>query len=129
MDKMINNVNDEIEHDADNYTNETVKKNNIEVGICPRCGSVVKEGPNAFYCTDIENCEFYIYKHDKRISRNYTADEIRELLAEGKVTLRNCISTKGNKYAAVFELDDTGEYVNLKFLEYVKTRKKKSKGE
>ena len=64
-------------------------------------------------------------KHDKRIGRNYRASEITELLSNGKVTLRGCTSSKGNKYAAVFELDDSGEYVNLKFVEYVKTKRKR----
>ena len=53
--------------------------------------------------------------------------EVLELLANGRVTLRNCTSSKGNKYAAVFELDDSGEYVNLKFVEYAKTRRRKPK--
>lgn len=40
-----------------------------------------------------------------------------------KVTLRGCTSSKGNKYAAGFELDDSGDYVNLKFVKYVKTKR------
>ena len=83
----------------------------------------MKKGPKAFYCSDRENCDFFIFKHDKRIGRNYKAAEIKELLENGKVTLRGCTSSKGNRYAAVFALDDSGEYVNLKFVEYVKTRK------
>ena len=129
MSEIIQNVNDVIENDevtaAENSTDNTETEQPAEVGKCPWCGSPVREGPKAFYCSDRENCDFFIYKHDKRIGRSYKAAEISELLANGKVTLRGCTSSKGNKYAAVFELDDTGEYVNLKFVEYVKTRKKR----
>ena len=106
---------------------DTSPDQNEDVGKCPWCSSPVREGPKAFYCSDRENCDFFIYKHDKRIGRDYKAAEISELLANGKVTLRGCTSSKGNKYAAVFELDDSGEYVNLKFVEFAKSRKRKSK--
>ena len=129
MSEIIKNVNDVIENDevtaADTNADNTETEQPAEVGKCPWCGNPVREGPKAFYCSDRENCDFFIYKHDKRIGRSYKAAEISELLANGKVTLRGCTSSKGNKYAAVFELDDTGEYVNLKFVEYVKSRKKR----
>jgi len=128
MGEIIKNVNDVIENGEvviDTATNEQP----AEIGKCPWCGSPIKEGPKAFYCSNGEDCDFFIYKHDKRIGRDYKASEISELLANGKVTLRNCTSSKGNKYAAVFELDDSGEYVNLKFVEYAKSRKRKPKEE
>ena len=137
MSEIIKNVNDVIENDdevtaaenAAEETEHTAANQPAEIGKCPWCGSAVKEGPKAFYCSNGEDCDFFIYKHDKRIGRNYKAAEISELLANGKVTLRGCTSSKGNKYAAVFELDDSGEYVNLKFVEYAKSRKRKPKGE
>ena len=126
MNEIIKNVNDVIANDkvAIEPTEQPA-----EIGKCPWCGSPIKEGPKAFYCSNGEDCDFFIYKHDKRIGRNYKASEISELLANGKVTLRNCTSSKGNKYAAVFELDDSGAYVNLKFVEYAKTRRCKPKNE
>ena len=131
MNEIIKNVNDVIENDViiENTTGGTAAEQSAEVGKCPWCGSPIKEGPRAFYCSNGEDCDFFIYKHDKRIGRDYKADEISELLANGKVTLRNCVSSKGNKYAAVFELDDSGEYVNLKFVEFVKSRKGKPNSE
>jgi DNA topoisomerase-3 len=128
MSEIIKNVNDVIENDeVDVDTSPT--KQPAEIGKCPWCGSPIKEGPKAFYCSNGEDCDFFIYKYDKRIGRDYKASEISELLANGKVTLRGCTSTKGNKYAAVFELDDSGEYVNLKFVEFAKSRRKKPAAE
>ncbi|MBR1383830.1 MAG: type IA DNA topoisomerase [Ruminococcus sp.] len=133
MSEIIKNVNDVIENDEAPFdtgvSNDTEQEQPAEIGKCPWCGSLIREGKKAFYCSNGEECDFFIYKHDKRIGRNYKASEISELLANGKVTLRGCTSSKGNKYAAVFELDDSGEYVNLKFVEYVKRRKRKPKGE
>ena len=136
MNEIIKNVNDVIENDEVTVEPDAVDmedtegnaaKPPAEIGKCPWCGNPIREGKKAFYCSNGEDCDFFIYKQDKRIGRNYTAEEISDLLANGRVTLRNCTSSKGNKYAAVFELDDSGEYVNLKFVEFVK--KKKPKGE
>ena len=128
MGEIIKNVNDVIENNEIEVDSAATEQP-AEIGKCPWCGCPIKEGPKAFYCSNGEDCDFFIYKHDKRIGRDYKASEISELLANGKVTLRGCTSSKGNKYAAVFELDDSGEYVNLKFVEYVKTRRKKTKNE
>ena len=98
----------------------------VEVGKCPRCGKPVVANSKGFSCSaGRENCGFFIFKEDKRIGRSYTAAEISELLSRGKVTLKNCTSSKGNKYSAVFSLDDTGKYVNLKLEEFVGGKKKK----
>lgn len=97
-----------------------------EVGKCPRCGKPVAENSKGFSCSaGRDNCGFFIFKEDKRIGRSYTAAEITELLAYGKVTLKNCTSSKGNKYSAVFSLEDTGKYVNLKLEEFVGGKKKR----
>lgn len=98
----------------------------VSVGTCPRCGSPVIENSKAFSCSaGRDKCGFFIYKQDKRIGRSYRADEIAELLSKGKVTLKNCTSSKGNKYSAVFSLEDTGKYVNLKMEEFVDGKKKR----
>ena len=126
MNEIIQSVSDVIENDnavVDTAAEKTISVQPDQIGKCPWCGSPIREGKKAFYCTNGEDCDFFIYKHDKRIGRNYKAAEIGELLESGRVTLRNCTSSKGNKYAAVFELDDSGEYVNLKFVEFVKTKK------
>lgn len=92
----------------------------VVVGTCPRCGKPVSQNSKGFSCSGgRDNCGFFIWGQDKRIGRSYTAAEIRELLATGKVTLRDCTSSKGNKYSAVFLLEDTGKYVNLRLSEFL----------
>ena len=99
----------------------------VVVGTCPRCGKPVSQNSKGFSCAGgRDNCGFFIYGQDKRIGRSYTAAEIRELLSTGKVTLKNCTSSKGNKYSAVFALDDTGRYVNLKLLEFLNDKKRRT---
>ena len=99
----------------------------VSVGNCPRCGSPVIENSKAFSCSaERDKCGLFIFKQDKRIGRSYRADEIAELLSKGRVMLKNCTSSKGNKYSAVFSLEDTGKYVNLKMEEFVGGKKKRS---
>lgn len=106
-----------IERGRENRVMVTRKKS---LGNCPRCGQPVVEGSKGFYCTaGRDNCGFFIWGQDKRIGRKYTSAEISELLSSGKVTLTNCVSSKGNRYSAVFEMEDTGQYVNLKLVEFV----------
>lgn len=106
--------------------NRVAVSRKVDVGKCPRCGKSVVENSKGFNCSaGHDNCGFFIFKEDKRIGRSYTAAEISELLSRGKVTLKNCTSSKGNKYSAVFSLDDTGKYVNLKLEEFVGGKKKK----
>lgn len=94
------------------------------LGNCPRCGQPVVENSKGFSCSaGREKCGFFIWGQDKRIGRKYTAAEISELLASGRVTLKNCVSSKGNRYSAVFELDDTGKYVNLNLVEFIGGKK------
>lgn len=99
----------------------------VSVGRCPRCSSPVFENDKGFSCSaGREKCGFFIFKQDKRIGRSYKADEIAELLSKGKVTLKNCTSSKGNKYSAVFSLEDTGKYVNLKMEKLVGGKEKRN---
>lgn len=119
------NVTDIIAIEKSNGNRVAVSRK-VDVGKCPRCGKAVIENSKGFSCSaGRENCGFFIFKEDKRIGRSYTAAEITELLSRGKVTLKNCTSSKGNKYSAVFSLDDTGKYVNLKLEEFVGGRKRK----
>lgn len=109
-----------------NKGNRVAVSRRVDVGKCPRCGKPVIENCKGFSCSaGREKCGFFIFKTDKRIGREYTAAEISELLANGKVTLKNCTSSKGNKYSAVFSLEDTGKYVNLKLEEFVGGKKNK----
>lgn len=116
IEKTVNSI-ITIERCRENRVRVTRKKS---LGNCPRCGQPIVEGSRGFYCTTgRENCGFFIWGQDKRIGRKYTAAEIAELLSSGKVTLKNCVSSKGNRYSAVFKMEDTGQYVNLKLIEFV----------
>ena len=116
IEKTVNSI-ITIERGRENRVRVTRKKS---LGNCPRCGQPVVENSKGFYCTaGRENCGFFIWGQDKRIGRKYTAAEISELLSRGRVTLKNCVSSKGNRYSAVFALGDTGQYVNLKLVEFV----------
>lgn len=124
--EIIQNVTDIITLEK-NKGNRVAVSRRVDVGNCPRCGKSVVENSKGFSClAGREKCGFFIFKIDKRIGRSYTAAEITELLSNGKVTLKNCTSSKGNKYSAVFSLDDTGKYVNLKLEEFVSGKKKKA---
>lgn len=99
----------------------------VVVGKCPRCGKPVSQNRKGFACAGgRNNCGFFIYGQDKRIGRSYTPAEIRELFSTGKVTLKNCTSSKGKKYSAVFVMEDTGQYVNLRLLEFVNDKKRRT---
>ena len=115
LSEIIKNVSGIVELEKSRDSREAVSSKKT-VGTCPRCGKPVIENSKGFSCSaGRENCGFFIFKLDKRIGRNYTAAEISELLSTGRVTLKNCVSSNGNKYSAVFSMDDTGQYVNLRF--------------
>ena len=115
LSEIIKSVSDIVDFEKSNGSRSAVSRTKT-VGICPRCGKPVVENSKGFSCSaGREECGFFIFKSDKRIGRNYTAAEISELLRTGRVTFKNCVSSNGNKYSAVFSMDDTGKYVNLRF--------------
>ncbi len=82
-----------IERGRENRVRVTRKKS---LGKCPRCGEPVVENSKGFSCSaGREKCGFFIWGEDKRIGRKYTAAEISEMLLSGRVTLKNCTSSKG----------------------------------
>lgn len=116
IEKTVNSI-ITIERGRENRARVTRKQS---LGNCPRCGQSVVENSKGFSCSaGREKCGFFIWGQDKRVGRKYTAAEIAELLSSGRVTLKNCVSSKGNRYSAVFEMEDTGQYVNLKLVEFV----------
>lgn len=126
LNEIISTISSTIDFEKGRRERAKVRRNR-EIGKCPRCGSSIAESPKTFFCkAGRDKCGFFIYKNDKRIGRSYTAAEIAGLLANGRVTLKNCTSSKGNKYSAVFSLEDTGQYANLKLEEFVGGKKKKS---
>ncbi len=124
LSEIIKNVSDIVSFEKSRGSREAASRAKT-VGTCPRCGKPVIENSKGFSCSaGRENCGFFIFKSDKRIGRNYTASEISELLYTGRVTLKNCVSSNGNKYSAVFSMDDTGKYVNLRFERFADSKRK-----
>ena len=123
LSEIVKNVSDIVFFEKGRDSRVSVSRTKT-VGTCPRCGKPVIENSKGFSCSaGRENCGFFIFKSDKRIGRNYTAAEISELLSTGRVTLKNCVSSNGNKYSAVFSMDDTGKYVNLRFERFAGNKK------
>ncbi len=123
LSEIIKNVSEIVSFEKSRDSRSVVSRTKT-VGTCPRCGKSVVENSKGFSCSaGRENCGFFIFKSDKRIGRNYTAAEISELLRTGRVTLKNCVSSNGKKYSAVFSLDDTGKYVNLRFERFAGSNK------
>lgn len=124
LSEIIKNITEIVNLEKSNGSRSAVSRTKA-VGTCPRCGKPVVENSKGFSCSaGRENCGFFIFKSDKRIGRNYTAAEISELLRTGRVTLKNCVSSNGNKYSAVFSMDDTGTYVNLRFERFAEDKKR-----
>ncbi len=120
LSEIVKSVSDIVDFEKSNGSRTAVSRTKT-VGTCPRCGKPVIENSKGFSCSaGREDCGFFIFKSDKRIGRNYTAAEISELLRTGRVTLKNCVSSNGKKYSAVFSMDDTGKYVNLRFERFAK---------
>lgn len=125
LDEICDNIRETVNYERSRSDRQSVVHNKV-IGNCPRCGAPIKESAKAFYCSKGKDvCGFCICKESKLIGRKFTAEEISDLLANGKVTLNNCTSSKGNKYSAVFCLDDAGKYVNLKLLEFVGGKRKR----
>lgn len=123
LSEIIQSVSDIVAFEKNRGSRTAVSRTKT-AGTCPRCGKPVVENSKVFSCSaGRENCGFFIFKSDKRIGRNYTAAEISELLRTGRVTLKNCVSSNGNKYSAVFSMDDTGKYVNLRFERFAGNKK------
>jgi DNA topoisomerase-3 len=88
------------------------------IGVCPRCGSSVREGKKGFFC-DNRACLFKLWRDAKFFTskkKEITKAVATALLKDGKTAMQGLFSEKtGKKYDAVVLLNDTGEkYVNFK---------------
>ena len=95
--------------------------NRTVVGICPRCGRNVVEGPKSFYCEAYRNqppCRFALWKDNRFFSgkgKQITKRVAEKLLKDGRVHMTKLHSEKtGSDYDAVIVMEDTGEYVNFR---------------
>jgi DNA topoisomerase-3 len=91
---------------------------NEPCGVCPRCGSAVREFAKGFFC-DTASCGFKMWKESKfwtAKKKPLTAEIAAALLKDRRIDLKGLHSEKtGKKYDATVILDDTSDgYVNYK---------------
>ena len=90
------------------------------VGVCPRCGSVVKEHKKGFFCEN-KDCSFTLWKDNRFFNSKkkvVTKKIAAALLKEGSVYVKDLYSEKKDTtYGAYIVLEDTGgKYVNFKLV-------------
>jgi DNA topoisomerase-3 len=99
------------------FVSKEYKKGGPVLGVCPRCGSSVREGGRGFFC-DARDCGFKIWKDNRFFAAKRkapTAALVTALLKYGKYAMTGLYSEKtGKTYDAVVVMDDTGQYVNFK---------------
>ena len=82
------------------------------IGKCPRCGSNVAEAEKGFFCENRE-CRFVLWKQNRFFEAKkvpFTAAMAAELLENGKLRLKGCVSERtGKTYDADVILKDDGE--------------------
>jgi DNA topoisomerase-3 len=88
------------------------------IGVCPRCGSPIREGVKGFFC-DNRSCGFKIWRESRfwtAKKKPLTAAIVSALLKDGRTAVKGLFSEKtGKKYDATVVLDDTGDgFVNFK---------------
>lgn len=93
-------------------------KKSPPLGVCPRCGSPVREGGKGFFC-DNRDCGFKLWKNSKFWTakrKPLTAEIVAALLKDGRVMLTDLFSEKtGRIYDATVILDDSGDkHINFK---------------
>lgn len=91
------------------------------IGICPVCGSAVKEKQKGFFCSNCQ-CKFALWKNTRyfdSISKAMNAKVAEKLLSDGKVKLKNCKSQKtGKSFDAIIVLsldDKNGARFSMEF--------------
>lgn len=90
-------------------------KDGIALGKCPVCGKVVVEHPKSYSCSD-RGCKFILWKNDRffeAIGKSMTAAIAKQLLASGKVKLKDCTSVKtGRSFNATvwMEVNEDGSH-------------------
>lgn len=90
------------------------------VGQCPKCGCNVIESDKSFYCDGFRQahkCNFSLWKHNKYLQARgvtLTAELASQLLATGKMQVKDLVSKAGNHYNAIFYMEPGPQYVNFR---------------
>lgn len=78
------------------------------IGICPRCKQNLLQSTKRFYCSDTEECKFFIWR--TQYNKTLTINMLNQLLTKGKTGLLTFESSqKKTKYKAKLVLEKTVE--------------------
>lgn len=107
-----------IKKDEDVIINEVASKSysNEVLGICPECGSEVKDGYKGFSCSSYrKGCKFIIWKNDKFLGsmrKKPTATMVKTLLKNQKVHVKGLTSKNGKKFSAylTYKKNEANDY-------------------
>ncbi|MGL5098460.1 MAG: DNA topoisomerase, partial [Fusobacteriaceae bacterium] len=92
------------------------------ISKCPKCGKNIYESEKSFYCSgylDIPKCNVSIWKENKFPQAKISKTNAKKLLKGDAILLKN-IEGKFGKFDANYTLDFSGQYTNLKVLNYIK---------
>ncbi|MGL5964401.1 MAG: DNA topoisomerase, partial [Fusobacteriaceae bacterium] len=92
------------------------------IAKCPKCGKNIYESEKIFYCSgflDSPKCNVNIWKENKFPKTNLSKTDAQKLFRGEEILLKNIEGKFGN-FNAIYTLDFTGQYTNLKLKNYVK---------
>lgn len=82
---------------------------------CPRCKKSLSKTLKTYTC----ECGFTLWKNNKLLGE-LTEKECEKLLKEECIERYDLTNKEGKKYHAKFKLDDTGKFVNVKLVSFIK---------
>ena len=111
MKKIINSTHKTVSVDA-------IKKEENDIGFCPKCGGKIFESEKNFYCGNYKekNCNFTLWKKTKIFGRdeiNITKAKAKTLLSGKSILAKGLTSKTGKEYEAYLKMEVSDKYVNL----------------
>ncbi len=118
MNGIENFVTDLIKSYSERAEDSPFRKAKEVIGICPRCGKNIYEGKLSFYCeSGKDGCGFTLWKEQKGLKIIVDTQSAKKLLAKDGTATLNAESKDGKSYSANFRIVDTGQYINLEFVQ------------
>ena len=97
---------------------DAIKKEENDIGVCPKCGGKIFESEKNFYCGNYKekNCNFTLWKKTKIFGRdeiNITKAKAKTLLSGKSILAKGLTSKTGKEYEAYLKMEVSDKYVNL----------------
>lgn len=97
---------------------DAIKKEENDIGVCPKCGGKIFESEKNFYCNNYKekNCNFTLWKKTKLFGRdevNITKAKAKTLLSGKSILVKGLKSKIGKEYNAYLKMEVSDKYVNL----------------